>query len=350
MRSSLAFLLAGGLWSSRLSSGCATPSPSNDTGTAGSSQSGAAGSSSSGSAGTTGSGTGTGNTTGSGSAGTTGSGTGNTSGAGTAGAGGPRASPIRRTSFGPADGFCDLTASDMIQGSWYSYGDGSPSTNSMCMPSTGNPCSSAGCCMMGATIVDYDVQGVGLRHRHGARVLGRHHPDEERLRRPGEVLQHHADRQQRRQPVRIAFSQSADACRERRLALHGDPGVHQRLDGAGLLRRRHLPELGGHGRNLHEDGGRRHAVDMQIQIPGAATAPAASTSASRGRTGPFRRHRHRRLGRRHVQLRAAERVGHAHDAVRDAHVMCPKDYIVQNNAWGSTAGQTVTTGRAPSSR
>ncbi len=28
----------------------------------------------------------------------------------------------------------------------------------------------------------------------------------------------------------------------------------------------------------------------------------------------------------------------------DAHVMCPKDYIVQNNAWGSTAGQTVTYG------
>ena len=28
----------------------------------------------------------------------------------------------------------------------------------------------------------------------------------------------------------------------------------------------------------------------------------------------------------------------------DAHVMCPKDYIVQNNAWGSTAGQTLTFG------
>jgi len=28
----------------------------------------------------------------------------------------------------------------------------------------------------------------------------------------------------------------------------------------------------------------------------------------------------------------------------DAHVTCPKDYIVQNNAWGSTAGQTITYG------
>src|SRR4029077_12455142 len=28
----------------------------------------------------------------------------------------------------------------------------------------------------------------------------------------------------------------------------------------------------------------------------------------------------------------------------DAHVSCPKDYIVQNNAWGSTAGQTITFG------
>ncbi len=28
----------------------------------------------------------------------------------------------------------------------------------------------------------------------------------------------------------------------------------------------------------------------------------------------------------------------------DAHVLCPKDYIVQNNAWGSTAGQAITFG------
>src|SRR6185295_8076782 len=25
----------------------------------------------------------------------------------------------------------------------------------------------------------------------------------------------------------------------------------------------------------------------------------------------------------------------------DTHVACPKDYIIQNNAWGSTAGQTI---------
>src|SRR5690349_20890919 len=118
MRSSLAPLVASGL----LLFGCATPKPSDGTGSAGSSQSGTAGNSSSGSAGT-------GNTTGSGSAGTTGSG--NTTGAGTAGTtgstgtagtGGPACTPDATNLVFPSGWICDKDTPVMIQGSWYGYG------------------------------------------------------------------------------------------------------------------------------------------------------------------------------------------------------------------------------------
>ena len=295
MRSSLAPLVASGL----LLFGCATPStPSNQTGSAGSSQSGTAGNSSSGSAGTSG----TGNTTGSGTGNTTGSGTGNTTGSGTAAPARPApaaaarpASPTRRTSVRTGGWICDAHAPvhdpGLLVRLWRRH-----VAAPMCTPAA-NPCTGGRLLHDGRDDRRTTYSGVGLRHRHGAVVVGRHEPDQERLRGPGEVLQHHAHRQQRRQPGPHRVLAEPDAGRERRLAVQGDPGVHQRLDGPGLLRRRHLPELGGHGR--HRAPRRRGdgtPVDMQIQIPGGDRAgafnvcitkvePVASGSTGTGGSG-----------------------------------------------------------------
>ena len=84
---------------------------------------------------------------------------------------------------------------------------------------------------------------------------------------------------------------------------------------------------------------------MQLQIPGGDRAGAFNVCITKvepvagGSTGTGG------SGGGTVQLRDA-RAAPARITAQfgDAHVMCPKDYIVQNNAWGSTAGQTITFG------
>src|SRR5436190_22448497 len=109
MRSSVAPFLAVGL----LAFGCASPK-SADTGAAGTSGTG----NTSGSAGTSGAGNG------SGTAGTSSSGTAGTSASGSAGTSGACTPGNPANIVEPSGWICDLSTPIMIQGSWYSYGDG----------------------------------------------------------------------------------------------------------------------------------------------------------------------------------------------------------------------------------
>jgi hypothetical protein len=85
-------------------------------------------------------------------------------------------------------------------------------------------------------------------------------------------------------------------------------------------------------------------VDMQIQIPGGDRAgnfnvclskvePVVSGSTGTGGTGGGT-----------TGCPTPSGSGTITAQFGDAHVMCPKEYIVQNNAWGSTAGQNITFG------
>ena len=115
-------------------------------------------------------------------------------------------------------------------------------------------------------------------------------------------------------PVRIGFSQSADAASRRGVAVQGDPGVHERLDGPGLLRGRHLPQLGGPDAagKCTKAGTRRHARRHAAADPGRRPRRHLQRLHHQDRARAIGQHRHRRLGRRHVQLRDAERIGHDH--------------------------------------
>ena len=195
---------------------------------------------------------------------------------------------------------------------------------------------------------------LGLRHRHGAQLVGRHGPDQERL---------HAARRSAstsRSPATAAATSSASASRRARRQRRDAvapfkeyPGIHGRLDGPGLLRRRHLPQL--------------------VLPPMAATATCTKTGTATARPSTCRS-RSPPAARRRPSARSTSRITKVEPVVsgstgtggsgggtascaqperlrarsrpqyQDAHVMCPKDYIVQNNAWGSTAGQTVTFG------
>jgi hypothetical protein len=351
MRSSLAQLFVGGLLVVPFALGCATPTPSNDTGTAGSSQSGTAGSSSSGSAGTTGSGTGTGNTTGSGSAGTTGSGTGtgNSTGSGTggssatgaAGTGGP-ACVADPTNLVRAGGWiCDLTAADMVQGSWYSYGDGTGTPNSMCMPATGNPCSDAGCCMKGATVVDsmYKAWGCGIGMELAS--SGGTTPTKSVYAGPAKCFNVTLTGNTGGNPVRIAFSQSATPAANAVSPYTEIPAFTSMWTGKVCFADVTCPSYAVTAGTCTKTAGDGTPVDMQVQIPGGDRAgnfnvcitkvePILSTSTGTGGSGGGT-----------ASCATPSGSGSLTTQFQDAHVMCPKDYIVQNNAWGSTAGQTV---------
>jgi len=85
-------------------------------------------------------------------------------------------------------------------------------------------------------------------------------------------------------------------------------------------------------------------VDMQIQIPGGDRAGAFNVCLSKvepvggGSTGTGG------SGGGTTSCMTPSGSGTITAQYGDAHVMCPKDYIVQNNAWGSTAGQNLTFG------
>jgi hypothetical protein len=238
---------------------------------------------------------------------------------------------------------CALDTPIMMQGAFYGYGDGTS-----CPASTPKPCTAAGCKMMGTTTISNDVddvQELGLRHRPRAAVVGRHGAVKSVYTGSREVLQHHDHRLEWRQHRPHRFHAERDAGRNCGGAVQGAPVVYQRLDGPGLLRRRHLPELGGHRRHVHQGAGDGTPVDMQIQVSAGSTAATVGAfdltltkvepvqSGSTGSGGSS--------GGGTSSCMQPSGSGTITQQFGDAHVMCPKDYIVQNNAWGSSAGQTV---------
>jgi len=340
MRASFAPLVVGGL----LLWGCASPTSTPDTGTGGTTGSGAT----TGSAGTTGSGATTG------SAGTTGNGA-TTGSAGTTGSGGSTAGTSGACTPGdpsnlvePAGWICDLSTPVMIQGSWYSYGDNANTPNSMCMPPTGNPCGAGGCCLKGATVVDttYKAWGCGIGMELSS--SGGTTPVKSVYAGPVKCFNITMTGNSGGNPVRIGFSQSPTPAsnavspyKEINAFTNGWSGQVCFADVT--CPSWSVPPMANPATCM-KTGTDGTPVDMQIQIPGGALAgtfnvcltkvePVVSGGTGTGGTGGGT-----------SSCASPSGSGTISQQFGDAHVMCPKDYIVQNNAWGSTAGQTITFG------
>ena len=280
-----------------------------------------------------------GNTTGSGTGNTTGSGTAGTT--GTAGTGGPACVSDPTNLVRTGGWICDADAPYMIQGAWYGYGDGTS-----CPAPTANPCTSGSCCMMGTTVVDTTYAALGLRHRHGAVVVGRHDPDQERLRGPGEVLQHHAHRQQRRQPGPHRFLAEPDA---RRRTRSRRTRRSRRSRAAGRARSASPTSPAPAGRSppapAPRAAGDGTPVDMQIQIPGGDRAGTFNVCISKIEPVQSRQHRHRRLGRRHDELRDAERLRARSRPSTATRTSCARRTTSSRTTPGARPrGQTITFG------
>jgi hypothetical protein len=325
MRSSLAPLLLAGA----LLVGCAKPQTA-DPGTAGSTGSG----NTSGTAGTTGSG----NATGSGSSGTTGSG--NTS--GTAGTGGPACVADPSNLVRAGGWICDKDAADMIQGSWYSYGDGAG--HSGCTPASGNPCTSGTCCMMGATIVDstYAAWGCGIGMELSS--SGGTTPVKSVYAGPAKCFNITLTGNSGGNPVRIGFSQSPTPAANAVAPYKEIPAFTSGWSGQVCFADVTCPSFAVTAGTCTKAAGDGTPVDMQLQIPGGDRAGTFNVCISKvepvltGGTGTGG------SGGGTASCATPAGSGTLTTQYQDAHVSCPKDYIVQNNAWGSTAGQTVTFG------
>ena len=78
-------------------------------------------------------------------------------------------------------------------------------------------------------------------------------------------------------------------------------------------------------------------VDLQLQIPRRRPRRYLQRLPQQDRARAVGQHRHRRHGRRHTNACASPSgSGTITAQYGDAHVMCPKEYVVQNNAWGQT--------------
>jgi Glycosyl hydrolase family 12 len=343
MRSSLAPLVASGL----LLFGCATPSttPSNQTGSAGSSQSGTAGDSGSGSAGTSG----TGNTTGSGTGNTTGSGTGNATGSGTAGStgstgtggSGPACVSDPTNLVRTGGWICDATQPYMIQGAWYGYGDGTS-----CPATTSNPCTTGNCCMMGATVVDamYKAWGCGIGMELSS--SGGTAPVKSVYTGPTKCFNVTLTGNSGGNPVRIGFSQSPSPPATAVSPYTEIPAFTSGWTGPVCFADVTCPSWAVTAGTCTKGAGDGTPVDLQLQIPGGDRAGTFNVCISKiepmqsGSTGTGG------SGGGTNACASPSGAGTITAQYGDAHVMCPKEYVVQNNAWGQSpfAGQTITFG------
>jgi len=340
MRSSLALFMA---LSAALFFGCAKPSTA-DTGTAGSS---GTGNTTGGSAGTTGTGnsSGTGNTTGSGTAGSVGTGTGGTSGACT---------PGDPTQLVNAAGWnCDLSTPIMIQGAWYPYGDGTTAMhNSACTPASGNPCTSAGCSIGGTTIMDstYAAWGCGLGMELSS--SGGTSPTKSVYTGPVKCFNITMTGSSGNNVVRIGFTQSPNPPSGSVAPFKEIPAFTSGWTGQVCFSdvtcpSWSLPPMVATA-TCSKTGTDGTPVDMQIQVSAGSTSttvgqfgiivtsvvPVTSGSTGTGGSGGT------------AICASPSGSGTITQQYGDAHVMCPKDYIVQNNAWGQNpfSGQTLSFG------
>jgi Glycosyl hydrolase family 12 len=310
-------------------------SPMSTTGTGGSSGSGTGASTGNGnSTGSGGSSTGNGGSTGSG-----GSHTGGSTGT-TGGSTGATCSPTD-TQFVNASGHYCTTSAVGMQGSIYPYGDGMSCQFSATSAAT-NICGSSGCCLMGMTKVDstYAAWGCGIGVELDDDGTTKHVYNG-----PVTCFNVKLSGSSGGNVVRIAFTQSATPTSGAVAPYTEIPAFTDGWSGPVCFADVTCPGFATTAGTCAKTGTNGTPVDMQIQVAGGDKAGAYNfcltslspmTSGGSGTGGS---------GGGTSSCTQPSGSGSLSDQYGTAHVMCPKDYIVQNNDWGvSSASQTITYG------
>ena len=315
------------------------------TGAAGNSGAANTTGSSTGAAGTTGAGTGVAGTTGAGTgvAGTTGAGTGTAgttgSGTGAAGTGGPACVPNTTNLVNDKGWICAKDTAIAIQGAFYGYTDGSTCTT----PPPANICSTGSCCISGTTVVDATFAKWGCGIGMELNSSGGTPPMKSAYAGPVKCFDITLTGSSGGNSVRIGFTQASD--NTNKVA----PFVTLAAFTSGWMGRvcftdAECPDWAvTDGTCTKPVGSAGMPYDLQIQVAAgstAATVGAFNVCVSKiapvvdpGSVGTTN------------SCTSATGQGTITDRYGTAHVTCSgKDYVVQNNAWGSAAGQTITYG------
>jgi hypothetical protein len=315
--------------SALLAWGCAKPSGDDPSGGGGSAGPGVAGSNGSGQAGSNGSG----------QAGSAPSGQGGSpSSTGAGGMPAPACVPDP-TELINANGWnCDLNESIAIQGAVYGYSDGS----SCSVPASGKICTSAGCCISGTTVVDttYAKWGCGIgMELHSS---GGTNPTKSVYTGPVKCFDITLTGSSGNNVVRISFTQSGTPAKDAVAPFTEIPAFTNGWKGQVCFADVSCPSWAVTAMTCDKGAGDGTPVDLQIQVSAGSTTtttgaynvcatsivPVSMGGGSGGSSGT-------------ASCAQPSGSGSLTTQFADAHVGCPKDYIVQNNAWGSTAGQTV---------
>jgi hypothetical protein len=237
---------------------------------------------------------------------------------------------------------CDMNTDLKIQGSFYSFGDGSSCTT------TSDFCSaSGGCCMAGATVVDstYAKWGCGLGLELNA--SGGSSSVKSAYAGPVTCFDITLTGDSGGNEVRIGFTQAANTTGKVSPFVPLAPftnGVQKKI----CLTDAECPDWAIKAGTCSKTVGTAGTpYDLQIQIPGGDKAgsfnvcvtkivPITGGSVNTGTTTSTTTTN---------SCSSATGQGTLTTQYQRAHVTCNgKDYIVQNNAWGSSAGQTITYG------
>jgi len=225
----------------------------------------------------------------------------------------------------------------MIQGSWYGSGDGTS-----CPATTANPCTSGNCCMMGATVVDTTFARWGCSVGMELASSGGTTPTKSVYAGPAKCFNLTLTGNSGGNPVRIAFTQSPTPASNAVAPYKEIPAFTNGWLGQICFADVTCPPWAVTAGACTKGAGDGTPVDMQLVIPGADRAGNFNVCIAKvepiipGGTGGS--------GGGTPICGIPSGSGTITQQFGDAHVSCPKDYIVQNNAWGSTAGQTITYG------
>jgi hypothetical protein len=312
----------GSLLGSLLVLGCASPQTASTPGTGNS-----GGGNTTGAAGATGSGgtTGGGNNTGGG----------NTTGSGGSGNSTCVADPTQLVNSAAWN--CDLSDPIGIQGAIYGYGDGSSCTT----PIPSNICTTGSCCISGTTVVDPTSAKWGCGIGMELDSSGGTSPVKTEYTGPVKCFNITLTGSSGGNVVRIGFTQSADSTT---VAPYSEVAAFTNgWTGQVCFTDAECPSWATAAQCSKTPGTTGTPYDMQIQVSaGSTTASVGTYNVCVSSIVPVTSTTGTGTTNSCTSSTGSGTLTAQYDT---AHVTCSgKDYIVQNNAWGSTAGQTITYG------
>jgi len=252
--------------------------------------------------------------------------------------GGEECVPDLENLVNPSGWVCAKDTPIAIQGAWYPYGDGTS-----CTPDPETVCATGSCCISGATVdpgTDFTNWGCGLGFELNS--SGGDNAIKAAYTGAAKCFDIELTGSSGLNPVRIGFTQAVDTDGQITPFVEIPPFTDG-WTGQLCFTDAECPDWAVEaGTCTKKVGSEGTPHDLQIQISAVDAASASEFNVCVSKLKPVVEGN---TGGTTNSCSSVTGQGSISDQFGTAHVTCNgKDYIVQNNAWGSTAGQTITFG------